>query len=240
MTQLPLTGAGPSGGNYIAKVLGYNPIAYWPLNETAGATANCLVNAAQDGAYTGATLGQTVTDASGVTFVCPYFDGANDSVDVLTATLAGVFNGSQGTAMLWIRVDSAAVWADGNHRQTLYFRDNAYNNFANVRKTNAANTLLHQYSAGGVGESYSDSAAGPDADWIFLTIVWDKAGDTVTYYRNGAALATDNTLGVWAGPIQQARIGDDAGSQYWHGWLAQCAVWDSALSAPQIADLAVA
>jgi len=27
--------------SYIAKVMSYSPIAYWPLNETAGADAIC-------------------------------------------------------------------------------------------------------------------------------------------------------------------------------------------------------
>ncbi|GAI14148.1 unnamed protein product, partial [marine sediment metagenome] len=77
---------------YDDKVLGMDPIAYWPLSETSGLVANCLVNPAQNGVYTGVTLGQPgIGDGN----TAPYFDGTNDYVDVLTAAFIAAYNGSE-------------------------------------------------------------------------------------------------------------------------------------------------
>ena len=65
----------PAFDKFYRKVLDYRPIAYWPQWESAGSAARCLVNTAQNGAYTGVTLGQPgAVDGD----LCPYYDGAND------------------------------------------------------------------------------------------------------------------------------------------------------------------
>ena len=235
MTQLPLTGAGPSGSGYIPKVLGYNPIAYWPLNETAGATANCLVNAAQDGTYTGVTLGQSVTDANGVTFVCPFFDGANDFVACNSAAFTAAFDGQEGTIAVWLRMNAAGVWTDGTFRYIWQLNAGGAE-YTRIYKSTTNNIMSYRYLAGGVAESGDESGLSI-TDWMHLALTWSLsagANGEVRYWRDGAEVATvDTTLGTWAQSIDAGYpiIGASStvpGSPA-HGWLAHCAVFASSI-----------
>ena len=102
------------GGSYADKVLSYGPIAYWPLWETAGASAACLVNPAQSGTAVGVTWANDATGAFGT--AAPFFDGANDDINIYTAALAAAFSGHVGSLMVWCRVANAGVWTDGAAR----------------------------------------------------------------------------------------------------------------------------
>ena len=243
MTQLPLTGAGPSAGSYIAKVLSYNPIAYWPLNELTGATANCLVNAAQDGAYTGVTLGQTVTDANGVSFICPFFDGANDFVDIYSATLGAAFDGGEGSIMIWMKVNAAAVWTDGINRVMMHLGTNATDNYLRMMKESANNRVQWIYNADGTLDS--DTKTGlSDTDWVMVAMTWSATGDLIQYFYDGALEDTDTGLGTYDNGLVEnfTNIGSQTETPglLWHGWLAHPAILGRALTVPEIADLAVA
>ena len=243
MSQLPLTGAGPSAAGYIAKVKSYNPIAYWPLNETTGSTAVCQVNTAQNGTYTGVTLGQTVTDASGVSFICPLFDGANDFANIYTTTFRDAFDGAEGTAMIWARVYNVGVWTDGNNHVMGTLRVDA-NNQIFLKKDNTNNRKELVYEAGNVTETGVETGLAI-IDWMQLFLTWSATTDEVKQYRDGSQVGiTLTVLGAWAGQLVNTNtiIGsfDTGPTNPWYGWLAHCAVWDTILTQPQIADLAVA
>jgi hypothetical protein len=230
-------------GGYPEKVLSYNPIAYWPLWETVGGTAVDLVNSpAQDGAYTGVTLGQTVTDANGVSFLCPLFDGANDFVNIWTPTFRDAFNGSEGTAMIWARVFNIGVWTDGIERKTLRLRVDATNEIHVFHRMAVNNRLQSKYEAAGVIE-LENSDGHVELNWLPLAITWSAITDEVRHYIAGSQEGlTDVGLGVWAGLLDNTRtvIGafNTGPGQVWYGWLAHCAVWDTPLTDSQIADLA--
>ena len=242
MTQLPLTGAGPSAGSYIAKVRSYSPIAYWPLNEPAGATVNCLVNAAQDGAYTGVTLGQRVTDANGVTFVCPLFDGTNDYADIYSAALSSAFDWDLFSIAIWGRVYNAGVWTDETVRKMI-----------NIEETGTDDTSIGRTAANGqvaLEINYSTDPvwrglypAETSTDWVHYALTLSKTDDLLTAYIDGASVGVDDDLRTAKkNPLlsTNCNIGSlGQPSNAWYGWLAHCAMWDSVLSAPQIADLAV-
>ena len=110
MTMLLGTRRSLFGGRkatYMDKVLSYSPILYYPMNETAGATA---VNAgtlgsAADGAYTGVTLNNT-TGPDG-TNGAPYFDGVNDYLDGTTAALIAALSLQVGSVLIWLKVANA-------------------------------------------------------------------------------------------------------------------------------------
>jgi hypothetical protein len=224
--------------------LGYDPIAYWPLYETAGATAECLVNSAQSGAYTGVTLGQTVTDANGVSFVCPLFDGANDFANIYTATFRDAFDGSEGTAMIWCRVFNVGVWTDGSTRRSYNFRVDV-NNRVIMGRDAANNRNQSNYIAGGANEQQNMDGL-TSTDWMHVGVTWSISSGVngeVKHYLDGSQNGvTDTALGVWAGNLDNTRTVIGASSTVpifvWYGWLAHCAVWDTALSAATIADLA--
>ena len=99
---------------YYQKVLSYDPIAYWMMDEKQGAVSYDMVTArntgARNGAYTGVTLGQPgIGDGN----TSPLFDGANDFTNIYSASFNAAFNGAEGTLGIWMRVFNVAVWTDG-------------------------------------------------------------------------------------------------------------------------------
>ncbi len=106
--------------NYAHKVLATDQphlLAYWPLSEVAGSVAYDFSGNARHGAYTGVTLGKTgIGDGD----TCPFFDGANDFVNIYSVSLRDAFNGAEGTAMIWAKVFNVGVWTDGAYRNTLH------------------------------------------------------------------------------------------------------------------------
>lgn len=245
-------GAFPSHDQYYRKVLYYRPIAYWPLWETSGMVARCLVNTAQNGTYTGVTLGQAgIGDGN----TCPLFDGANDYCDIYTAAFkdafalyndpTGLLDESEGTVMVWAKVANAGVWTDGADRFLLQLAVDA-NNRLLCAKTITNNRLFLKYAAGGAFEDQAINGM-TTIEWMCLGMTWSKsagANGEVKHFLNGVQQgATDTALGVWVGNLAAAATTIGASStgpaEPWHGWLAHCAVWDTPLTPTQIADLAV-
>ena len=238
MTMLLGTWRSLFGGRetYIDKVLGYGPIAYWPLDEGSGTVAHCLVDPAQNGTYARDVSVMGTQEGIGDGNTAPTFDGANDRVLLTTAALTAAFNGDTGTLVGWYRVSGAGIWTDGNAHVGCYFRDGAYTNLVNWRKDIANNRLFMDYRAGGVAESATLNGRS-FTTWVHMAITWDKPADAVSYYENGAWLETDNTLGVWAG-ITVAYLGADNLANKWSGSLAQFALFDYAMTVGSVAELA--
>lgn len=226
--------------SYPDKVLGYGPIAYWPLWEIEGEFAECLVRQPeQNGTYVGVTLGQTVTDDNGVSFVCPFFDGVNDYCNIGHAPFLAALNTAEGSMAVWCRVFDASVWTDSSVRKMLIFLTNA-NNRMFMQKTGDNNELRHEYRAGGVfdGQSTGDQSS---TDWFHMAMTWSKSNDQLIYYIDGAPVGNiDTGLGVWAGAIVTALIGASSTGPVapWHGWLAHAAIWDTPQAPSVIVDLA--
>ena len=229
-----------SGQTYAEKVLSYGPIAYWPLWEAAGPTAECLVNSpAQDGTYTGVTLGQPgIGDGN----TCPFFDGTNDYVDIWSAAFAAAFNGSEGTLAYWVKGFNVGVWTDSVIRQTVRILADGNNLIdGGARDPADNNRLVNYFRAGGTWENRSNVGI-TTVDWFFLTMTWSALADEVIYYWNGAWLETDVGLGAWAGApaanntVIGARV-IPVGSP-WYGYLAHSQVYDYAAPPTVVADLA--
>lgn len=223
------------GASYLGKVLKYSPIAYWPLRETSGTIARCLVNSAQNGTYTGVTLAnETAPDGS----PAPFFDGANDYVNIYSASLAAAFNENAGTLLMWTKVNPG-VWTD--NLLSFFGILRADNDNRVVVYKNTDNTINLLYRVGGISEGvyHSNKPTG----WFMNTLTWDKAADEMKgWYNDTQAQTTQAIAGAWAGSLSSDYCLIGAGSTVptlvWHGWLAHCAIWDSALTPAQIADLA--
>ena len=229
------------GGGYSdEKVLPLGPIAYWPLDEGAGSAARCLVNSAQNGTYTGVTLANDATGPFGT--AAPYFDGANDYVDVKTATLETLWNagGAEWSVMCWWKVANAGVWTDGTWRRVWEFLDTA-NDYTRFTRHAGNNTLAGYWTGGGTAESESEGAVS-SVNWNCQVLTRSESADEVKYYRNANLINTDNTIGNWAsaGAWVYMLLGaaSDVPANVWHGWLAHCAVWGRALTQPEITKLA--
>ena len=234
-------------GGYSKKVLSIAPanlIAYWPLWETSGATADNLEGtAARDGAYTGVTLNSsTGPDGRPVGL----WDGANDYCNIYSASLNTAFNGAEGTVALWAKVSAAGVWADGLLRYNIRLTVDG-NNFVNLKKLAAANGIQYDYKAGGTLLSRAVGSISTTG-WYNIAMTWSKSaggdGEVRGYYNGIQQGATLTALGVWAGALTSTAciIGaDDTPSPgfVWDGLLAHVAVWNTPLTPAQIALLAV-
>ena len=238
----------PIGGGsdlfaYANRTLATEPsdlIGYWPLWEASGVIAdNYEGTAARDGGYVGVTLGQPgIGDGN----TCPLFDGANDYVDNYSASLAGAFDGGEGTALIWAKVSGVGAWTDSTQRAAFSIQaDN--NNRLKIQKDNANNVLQWFYFAGGTQENETRGLVS-ETGWMHFGITWSATADEVIHYYNGIQQGgIDTGLGTWAGAIVESTTNIGAASEaptdIWDGYLAHHAVWTKALTQPQIAALAV-
>jgi hypothetical protein len=223
--------------NYYQKVLGSNPIAYWPLGESSGSVAYELVNG-WNGSYTGVTLGQSgVGDGK----TCPLFDGANDYVDIYSAALIAAFDGAEGSLMVWFKAFDAAMWTDASMRVTMGFEVDV-NNKVRLLSSGAGSLKFHRYG-GGTAENIELEAGVADTIWRCGVLVWSEVGDYVRGYINGGLEGSSATLGNWVGnpSVSMTLIGARTvtPTNPWHGYLAHGAVWDTPLTLAQIENLAV-
>ena len=178
----------PGGVSYDQKVLGYGPIAYWPLWELSGTTAQCLVNPAQNGTYSGVTLGQEGIGDGGQ---APLFDGANDYVDIYSAALAAIFPYDEGSFCGWMKVFNVGVWSDGAVRIFIsaaaalggaafmvnFYRRGVVNNVTYFRDDGADNQVLQHV------------VVAPVTDWQHFALTWSVTSLTSpTAMRQGRSI----------------------------------------------------
>jgi hypothetical protein len=225
--------------DYINKILSFSPMAYWPLNETSGVDAdNAEGTAARDGTYSGVTLdNSTGPDEQPVGL----WDGANDTCDIQTASLASAFNGPAGTIAVWCKVINAGFWTDANNRAAFRVLADA-NNYVIIYSPVGHNTITMVYNAGATTKQVIRSSYSPTS-WFHLAMTWDAAagatGEMKAFFDGAQYGSTQTLLGTWANSLTESNIGSNATpASVWSGWLAHAAVWDSALTPAQIASLA--
>lgn len=231
---------------YIDKVLGYSPIAYWPLTEKQGQVAHCHVNSAQDGVFANdddpidvAIWG--VGEGIGDGHTAPWFDGiSNNGVHLATATLSSAFNGDEGTVMAWAKVNAITRWADGVRRQILrMYVDNE--NYFDFLKNAEINELEWRREASNANEEVELTIT-PTVDWFCIAMNWSVNADEQRYFFNGAYQTRDTGIAAFQPGgfnVSRTRLGNRDAYYDWWGRLAHCAIWDTALDAPTIADLAI-
>lgn len=215
---------------YETEVLSYNPIAYWPLNETAGSVAIDGSGNGYHGFYSGPSL-------NGTTFVngdpAPTFDGVNDRVTI--SSMSPLWNGDSFTIIGWVK---RADWAASGSTQSAFMLRGASNNSVRLQidKFTTANQALFGFVPGS-GSLYPTPAA-TGSDWVFLAITRSVASSNVSVYVNGAYGGGSSSFSTaWAGTISEAFIGAYVTSNYWNGSLAHWAVFNTVLSAGDIANL---
>jgi len=226
------------GCSYYDKVLWYEPIAFWPLNELSGSVAHDWSGNGLHGSITGCTLGQSGPGGLGAF----YFDGVNDYVgagaSVLSALNGGLFNGDEGTLAVWARAYDATVWTDDAERAIgrLFVDDN---NYIMLHRNVASNRPTWIHRRGGtyeVGDKTTSTTA-----WFYTATTWSASGDIVQYRWNGAQMnANDTGLGTWAGDLTKVYFGSSDGlSFYWKGWISCIVLFDYAMTTAQMDDLYV-
>lgn len=222
---------------YSPRILALEPIAYWPQWEDSGVDAECLINSpAQDGSYTGVTLGQ---EGIGDGETCPFFDGLADYNNIYTTAFRDAFNGDEGTAIAWVKVTDVSVWTDGTTRHLLTLQADNDNRIW-LTKAAGNNLMSLIYRAGAASETinFSTSTLG----WLNVGLTWSKDLDEVRGFLNGIQQSTTQTaLGNWAGVLIATRtlIGAKitTPTNVWDGYLAHVPVWDRALSPAEMASV---
>lgn len=231
--SLGIAGDGMAIAERILAVAPANLLAMWPLTEPSGTTVYCANNAAFTvaGGHTGVTLGQPGVNG----YICPLYDGINDTTNIYTAAFAAAFSGVAGTIQIY--ANYIGVWADALGRIPISLSVNA-NNFIYMLKTTTGG-LLFLYSAGGTQEIVTGV---PFSDWNLLTLTWDKAagasGEVKAYQNNAQVGVTQTTLGVWSGvpAATTTRVGGYNGvpNNPWSGLLQFATVFNKALSLAEI------
>lgn len=241
-TRRALVGGGAQ--SYIRKVLGYNPIAYWPLWETSGSVARCLVNPAQNGTYTGATLGQQgIGDGN----TAPLFDGVNDYVDIHTAALDAAFDGDEGSAMIWV-FPSGGVWPAGESHSMCFNLFEDVNNRCRIHAEGGTGDMQFRRNASGTAKIITHATGAEPIAWHSTLLTWSLStgvdGQLIAYWDGVQTGAIQTGIDAYLGSLSAVNtlIGAYSNappSLVWPGRLAHCVIFGRALSQPSIADLAV-
>ena len=223
---------------YDQKVLATGPIAYWPLWETSGVVAECLVNPAQNGTYSSNVATWPVGAGIGDGNTAPGFDGTNDWIDIDTAAFVASFNTSTGTALIWTRVVNAGIWTDGNPHHAWHIYRGVNDRVQQSKRV--TNNNVQQIHKGSGVFAIINNAGHAETDWTCWALTWNVGGNLIAYI--GGAQDGPATPGVtaWAGPVVTAQIGSDTAAPTfpWHGWLAHCAFWNRVLAPAEILALA--
>jgi hypothetical protein len=219
------------GISYQARVLATGPLVYFPLNEKNGVVAvnHGSLGIDANGTYSGASLANAPGPKGGV---CPYFDGSNDSVNILSAPLVTNFNRIKGTMAIWVKAETTAYWTDG---RTSYFFRTRYLNDAEL--ISIWKLPLYQcrsnYVATVNGDSEDFNFNPNTTNWVFLVHTWDTVVHEWIPYKNGVALCAAKSLTATVyGTLSQAIVGD-----VHLGWVAHAALWDKVLTPTEISDL---
>ncbi len=226
---------------YVTKVKALGPIAYWVLGEAAGAVAVDEINSpAQDGTYTGVTLGQPgIGDGN----TAPLFDGVNDFVDIYSAAFDGVFDGTLTTIACWMKVSGAGVWTDTIIRSFFNIGVNTTTNYNRIRRR-AGNNEFEMIREGSNVQSRRTKAGFSPLDYFHVAITIDEVADEAILYVDGLQEgAIVNGLGAYAGALGVTFTVIGAENQIpaspWSGFIAHLPVWDRILTPAEIATLAV-
>ena len=225
---------------YSEKVLATQPanlIGYWPLDETSGTNADNLEGAAaRDGTFARDVSTMTTGVGIGDGNTAPLFDGTADICDIYSASFSTAFSGLEGTLSIWMKVLNVGTWTDGVNRVSANLEVDS-NNLIRTLQSSTNNRYVNLMKIVG-GDNRTNYDAQSQTGWFHAAITWSDSGNEMIDYLDGSG-TTITPIGTWVGDLASAltRIGGKS-SIFWSGFLAHCAVWDTPLSAAQIAALA--
>jgi len=222
----------------VRSIFGGNLLEHWPLWDAAGSVAAGLARGA-NGIYGGVTLGQT---GAGDGRTAPFFNGTTGYVDIYTTALNAPLSGQELTISLLFKTFDNAVWTDTLTRRFISFQVDSSNRLFFQKNPNTG--MLFSYAAGGITKSVTRPLAGTNANWTHAALTISKSGDALKAYWNGVQEGTTQTgLGTWAGLLAPAitviGASNNTPAAQHYGWIAHVAIGNRALSAAEVAALAV-
>lgn len=235
-SQLGPLGRASSRQSYVEKVKALTPIAYWPLKETSGTTAFDVSGNGLHGVISTSPAplyGQPGIGDGGTSLG---FNANGQTVDTYAARFVHVAaQATTGSIALWVASSSSGA------AEVFRFRTNT-NTYLTGRRT-ATTYEFYPVIAGALPGGSIRSLATVSAAWYFFVYSWLIAGTSLTntLYVNGVQSSTYTTT---AGTPSSAIMMNDMGmpksaASFLVGSLAHVAYFNRALSAAEIADLAV-
>lgn len=216
--------------SYASKVLFYEPIAYWQLDETSGITAEDSSGNNRDGTYYGVTLNATTSPTGGTAGT---WDGVNDYVDVFSTSLRDAMSLSQGSILFWLRIDS---WTAVN-RGIIEIKGGANVNLITLYRRGSSFNMSAEWIINSNFAGSSTNAINNSTDWHCGILTWDIAADRLkVYIDNVERISITNTTAPGGAAIDTITLGKY--STYHLGSLAHVAIYATVLDAASRTALA--
>lgn len=226
------------GLSYTQRVQALAPLVYWPLNEVAGTSgANSVIDYSGN-ARTGTTANVTFGAAGiGDGNTAATFNGTSAEIAIVSQ-LQPAYAGRVGSFAAWCQVSGAAVWTDSTNREVIRLLVDG-SNYIIIRRATTNNSLEFLYNAGGTTKTVVATLS--STAWFHVALTFNKTGDELKAYINGAQVGTTQTgLGTFTTSNYAGQfIGSGASGEFWKGNLAHAALFAAVLTDAQIASLAV-
>lgn len=229
---------------YADRIVAESPIGLWPLTETSGVVADELVNG-YDGTLDTVTFGDPGIRLGEFSV---FFDTGAGSCDIGVSGVLNAFDGTKGTAIMWIR-NSGVIWNSGFRHTFFRLYTNASNQIE-FFKSATDYTLGFSYIAGGTGATLTATTSeifGTDTpdEWFSVAIRWARTGTNNTtlvmhLYVNGRFVRSESfTNPAWSGALTAATIGaqDKTGTNASASDMNYVALFREALPTDTIIDL---
>ncbi len=223
----------------VLSVQNSNLLAFWPLNETSGTTAdNAQGVGARDGTYSNVTLNDTPGpkgENAGT------WNGTNSFVDIFSNSLSNALNGAEGSMAIWFKVSQAGVWSDGLSAFLFQIRISTTNRIF-LTKGATTDQLSGRRQVGGETGAFSFITSGPTT-WVHQVLTWSEANTRWNFYVDNVSRASGSNIGTWPGGTLDSAfcnigINDNAGVlNPTDGHLQYAAIWNVELTASEVSTL---
>ena len=224
------------GERYFKAVTEDSPIAYWRLGEKSGSTAVDVI-AARNGTHgSGVTVGVVGPMEPGARY-----NGTSNGITNVANNAA--FSGWNDFAIeFWVKVIAWPTGTSAGYLIDVYNAVTGVNRGSwgiNIRGPSTSNpdTLIAFFSPNGstslVGPSIPKASVANSA-WHY--VAFTRAGTTVTAYLDGNSVSTATVSGaLYANAVDALMMGSAPSNAPANVELAECAIYNTALSAARIA-----
>lgn len=221
---------------FASRIAATAPALWLKLDETSGAAAanSGSLGTAANGSYVGCTLDATkFLDGA----PAPNFNGASSTIEIFSGALAGAFNASEGSVLIWAKT---AAWTDGVSRILMTIGSDL-NNRVFIAKDAANNTLRLYFISGGVVQSNYYSSPRSFSNWFSFGFTWKRSANQIWIYVNGAQIVSSPYANDWLGALANnlTEVGSIDGSWFWSGYLSNALFWTRELTSTEMAKVGI-
>ena len=183
----------------IAALFTGKTIALYPLNETAGTTAEDISGNNLDAAYSGVVA----LNQDGIyDLKCCDFVGGG-ALNIHSAGMVSAFNPEEGFLSAWIKAGDLTLFGEGSSKYLGVIGADD-NNLFYIRSNPSAGVVLNAVYKGGGSSNIISCDAPYSIRWFNLGFSWKKA-EGMTFYINGMeVIKTTDVLNDWTGDIVSA------------------------------------